>query len=1387
MIGSKLTDRMASLSPAKRALLEKRLRERGVESLPVQTIPRRAEREFAPLSFAQQRLWFLNQLEPESSAYNEGSVLRLTGQLDLDSLHRAVNHVVERHEVLRTNFVMVDGNPMQRIAHHRTVEIPCVDLRSYAGEKRDARVEELIGVTGRRPFDLTRDLMLRPLLIRVADREHILMLVKHHIASDGWSSGIFRRELASCYEAFAKGEIPALPELPIQYADYAVWQRKWLQGEALESHLSYWKQQLSGVPVLKLPTDHPRPAVQTYRGAKHSFALSPALTDRLKTLSREKGVTLFMTLLAALQALLYRYTGQHDFSVGSPIAGRTRPETEGLIGFFVNTLVLRADLSGDPTFGELLARVRKAALEAYDHQELPFEKLVQEINPDRTLGQTPLFQVMFAYQNLPHRNTKIPGLTVAPVDRENHIAKFDLYARFSDGPDGLLGSIEYNTDIYEPGTIARIAEHLTVLLEGLVADPERRLSDLAILTDGEKRRLLIDWNDTERDYPRNKTVHELFEAQAERTPDAVAAVLGDAQLTYGELNRRSNRLAHYLRKLGVGPDVMVGICIERSLETIVGLLAILKAGGAYVPLDPSYPEERLAFMLEDIQATVLLTEQKLLQHFPACSPRVVCLDRDGEEIARQPHENLEDRTTPDNLAYVIYTSGSTGKPKGVEIPHRAITRLLFGVDYVRLDASQTFLHLAPISFDASTFEIWGALLHGAKCVLPAQRLPSPAELGCLLHQHKVSILWLTASLFNVVVDEAPEALSEVRQLLIGGEALSVPHVRRALSLLPSTQIINGYGPTESATFTCCYPIPAELDETTISIPIGRPIGNTQVYILDSHLNPAPTGAPGELYIGGDGLARGYLARPELTNERFIPNPFSREPGQRLYKTGDLARYLADGNIEFLGRLDNQVKIRGFRIELGEIESVIAQHPVVREAVVVARDDAPGEKRLAAYVVPKRESPPTTDYLRRFLQEKLPHYMIPSAFVHLESLPLTPNGKVDYRALPDPRNPDSRDRREYIVPRDETERILCRVWSEVLGIDRVGLDDDFFASGGHSLLAAKLFTRLDEAFGRSLPLGVLFNAPTVRLLAERYRCAPEPKARSARIPLWTAGTLPPIFGVPGVFGNVICFAELSRELGSDQPFYGLQSIGLDGAHAPLDSVEEMATLYVGEIRSVQPQGPYAIVGACFGATVAYEMARRLLAAGEEVAFLGLLDPTRREGKSASGGPALTMRILKRGAAFGSFLSNRVRLYREEMRPLGATERVKHLASKLRLLGGLIGNYNALKGTERELNQIEVYRANLLALDRYRRKPLEGCLRSLAILATKRRTRSRAEEQLDWSVFWKGNIMHHLVPGKDSGDMLRGKNAGILAVILRERLKAAFAESLEHAPPLRRHGT
>jgi aspartate racemase len=1038
-------------------------------------------------------------------------------------------------------------------------------------------------------------------------------------------------------------------------------------------------------------------------------------------------------------------------------------------------LVLRSDLSGNPTFGELLDRVRKTALEAYDHQDFPFEKLVEELQPERSLSYSPLFQVMFVLQNTPPSIIKLGSLRVNSVRMAGETAKFDLTLSLHEEAGELKGYLQYNTDLFATATIKRMLGHFGTLLEGIVSNPQARVSELPILTDAEKHQLLMEWNDTERDYPKDKRIEQLFEEQVERTPDAVSVVFDGQELTYRELNSRANQLAGYLQKQGVVPETLVGICMERSLEMVVGILGVLKAGGAYVPLDPSYPSQRLAFMIRDSRAEVILTQRLVLEHLRDHRAKMIALDRDWDEIAEESPTNGQIHGSADSIAYVMYTSGSTGEPKGVEIPHRGIARLCFGVDYVRLDANQTFLHMAPIAFDASTFEIWGALLHGARCALYPKETPSPKELAKLLKKHQVSTLWLTSALFNTVIDEAPEALKGVSQLLIGGEALSTFHVERALALLPQTQIINGYGPTESTTFTCCYPIPRELSASISSIPIGRPIGNSQVYILDRCHQPVPIGVTGELYIGGDGLARCYLNQPELTDQKFMLNPFSRDPQSRLYKTGDLGRYLQDGNIEFIGRTDNQVKIRGYRIELGEIEAVLGQHPGIREVKVLAYEDHPGDKKLAAYIVIETNQPATGSDLRNYLREKLPGYMIPSVFISLDSLPLTPNGKVDYRALPDPHGQYAREKNAYVAPRDGTEEFICQLWSGALKIDRVGIDDDFFSLGGHSLLAAKLFARLDEKFGRSLPLGVLFAAPTIRSLAERYRTPIEPKARSVVVSLRKAGALPPIFAVPGVFGNVVCFADLASELGFQRPFYGLQSLGLDGTEPPVGSIEEMARLYVKEMQSIQADGPYVILGACFGATVAYEMTRQLLAAGEEVGFLGLLDPTRREGNIAGKNPESIPRIFRRAAAFRNLALDRLQLYREEMRKLCVIDRVNYLAAKFRMLSRLIGNKNAFKGTERELNQIEVYRANLLALDVYRREPLDGRLRAFEVFETTRPGRANMRDRIDWQAFWKGPIKNHKVPGKDSGDMLSGENARVLGALITQRLHLALHAS------------
>jgi amino acid adenylation domain-containing protein len=1090
---------LVGLSDAKRALLGMKLAAKHNDSR--SEIPRLPRHDHIPLSRSQEALWFLDQFEPNNNHYNEPVAFRLLGSLNLEPLQEAIDFIVFRHEVLRTTFTAVDGVPAQLVSPVQPLKLRMIDLSQVPTDEREEKIQELLKEETRRLFNLSSDLMLRVVVLKLGPEEHILLLVMHHIVSDGWSMGILYRELSALYEAFSQGKPSPLPDLPIQYADFAVWQREWLQGEVLERQISYWKEQLAGIPaVLNLPTDHPRPTVQSYRGAWRSIRLSKELTEAVKTLSRKEGVTLFMTLLAAFQTLLYRYTGQEDIVVGSPIANRNRAEIEGLIGFFVNTLVLRTKFDGDPTFKELLVRVREMALGAYAHQDLPFEKLVEERHPERSLNHTPLFQVMFVLQNAPTMSLNFGGLRTTAVPISTETAKFDLTLFVSETGGELSGSIEYNSDLFDSDTIERLSGNFQTLLQGIIENPEQRISHLPLLTQAEQHQLLIDRNDTQKGYPRDKCIHELFEAQVEQSPDAVAVTFEGERLSYRELNARANQLARHLIKNGVGPEVVVGICMERSLEMMVGLLGILKAGGAYMPLDPNYPNERLAFMLEDTHAAVLVSQTRMLTYLPESCARIVCLDRDYGEIAHESSENTISGATAQNLAYVIYTSGSTGQPKGVEVLHRGVLRLVFEVDYVQVGVNETFLHLSPDSFDASTFEIWGALLNGAKCVFFPGKIPSPNEIASTLRHHEISTLWLTASLFNTIIDEAPETLSSVRQLLIGGEALSVAHVRRALALLPHTQIINGYGPTESTTFACCYPIPVQLDDSVSSIPIGRPIANTEVYLLDSQLSPVPIGVAGELYIGGDGLARGYLNRPELTAEKFIAHPFKKD-GARLYKTGDVARYRSDGNIEFLGRMDHQVKVRGYRIEAGEIESALGQHPEVREAVVLARvEDSLGDpstgRRLVAYVVPRREPAPTITELKNYLKQKLPPFMIPSAFVLLNTLPLTANGKIDRRALPAPDQSRPEIEESYVAPLTPEEQLLAEIWAEVLKLEKVGIHDNFFELGGHSLLATQAISRIQRMFKVELPLRALFERPTVAELANRVE---EIRGKERRLP------------------------------------------------------------------------------------------------------------------------------------------------------------------------------------------------------------------------------------------------------------------------------------------------
>ena len=1050
-----------------------------------------------PLSFAQQRLWFLDQLEPGNPFYNISRSVRLKGSLNVAALEQSLNEIVRRHEVLRTSFTDVDGHPVQKIASALNITLPIINLGELSQEEREVEGRRLASLQARQSFDLTQDALLRGTLLRLEEEDHMLVFVIHHIVADGWSTGVIIHEITALYKLFYRNKPSSLPELPVQYADFAIWQRKWLQ-IVQSSQMAYWKQQLGGnLPVLQLPTDRPRPAIQTFRGRKQPWQISKTLTEALKSLSQREAVTPFMTMLAAFKTLLYRYTNQADILIGSPIANRNRQEIEGLIGFFVNTLVLRTDLSGNPSFNELLQRVRQVTLDGYAHQDLPFEQLVEELQPERNLRYTPLFQVMFVLHNAPMEELKLPDLSLSPMEVEPETSLFDLTVYLRETEQGMMGLFEYNSDLFDTATIDQMQGHFQTLLEGIVANPNQHLSDLPILTATEQQQLLVDWNQTSIDYP-SICIHQLFEAQVKQTPNAIAVVFEDQQLTYQELNVRANQLAHYLRSLGVEPEVLVGIGVERSLEMVIGLLGILKAGGAYVPLDPSYPKERLVFMLENSQPSVLLTQQHLVKSLPTYkAQQVVCLDSDWKLIGQESRENPLCNITCDNLAYVIYTSGSTGKPKGAMNTHKGVcNRLLWMQDAYQLTVADKVLQKTPFSFDVSVWEFFWTLMTGARLVVAQpEGHRDPNYLVNVITQQQITTIHFVPSMLQVFLQaESLKTCKCLKRVIASGEALPAQLQKRFFSYLDA-ELHNLYGPTEAAvdvTFWACVQQSDSEDNSTThqkTIPIGRPIANIQIYLLDQHFNPVPVGVTGEVHIGGVGVGRGYLNRPELTALKFIPNPFSDQPNARLYKTGDLARYLPNGEIEYIGRIDNQVKLRGFRIELGEIEAVLANHPAVEQTVVLDQEDTHGNKRLVAYVVASPQYQPSekqvseiVPQLRHFLQEKLPDYMVPSAFVTLEALPLTPNGKVDRRSLAASGLTQVESEEILVARSTPVEEILAGIWAEILDLDQVGIHDNFFELGGHSLLATRVISQIQKVFKLKLPLHRLFDSPTVAKLA-----------------------------------------------------------------------------------------------------------------------------------------------------------------------------------------------------------------------------------------------------------------------------------------------------------------
>ncbi|GCE62618.1 non-ribosomal peptide synthetase [Microcystis aeruginosa] len=1165
--------------------------------LPIQPVARDGH---LPLSFAQQRLWFLHYLSPDSRSYNTLEILQIEGNLNLTVLEQSLGELINRHEIFRTTFPTVSGEPIQKIALPSRFQLKVDNYQDLDENEQSAKIQQVAELEAGQAFDLTVGPLIQFKLLQLSPQKSVLLLKMHHIIYDGWSFGILIRELSALYEAFLNNLSNPLPPLSIQYADFAVWQRQYLSGEVLDKQLKYWQEQLATVPpVLTLPTDRPRPAIQTFQGGVERFQLDQNVTQSLKKLGQDHGATLFMTLLAAFGVLLSRYSGQSDLLVGSPIANRNQAAIEPLIGFFANTLALRINLSENPSFLELLKQVKQTTLEGYAHQDLPFEMLVEKLQPDRDLSRNPLVQVIFALQNVSQDAWNLSGLSIEslPLLVEETV-RCDLEVHCWETSEGLAMDWVYSTDLFDSSTIERMNGHFMTLLEGIIANPCERVSQLPLLTKSEQQQLLIDWNNTQVDYPQDKCIHQLFEEQVERTPDAVAVVFENQQLTYTELNCRANQLAHYLQTLGVGAEVLVGISVERSLEMIVGLLGILKAGGAYVPLDPDYPTERLQFMLEDCEATVLLTQSNLKDKLPLAqvlqSDRVLYLDKD--KFAQYPIYNPTVQNKPNNLTYVIYTSGSTGQPKGVMIEHQSLVNLsLSWGKLFHVKPQSRLLQFGSFSFDLSIGEIATSLSHGACLYLAKKETLLPTQtLVDFLEMNKITHSFLSPSALSVL----PQAnLSHLENMTVGGEACSINVIEKWAN---QRRLFNCYGPTEAtvtATLSLCQANGQKPN-------IGKPLDNIRVYILDENQQILPTGIPGELCIAGVCLARGYLNRPDLTAEKFIEvNLLGRN--ERIYKTGDLATWQTDGNIEYLGRIDNQVKIRGFRIELGEIEAVLSQCPDVQNTAVIVREDTPGDKRLVAYVVLTSDSQITTSELRQFLANQLPAYLVPNTFVILDDLPLTPNGKCDRRSLP---IPDDQTRKNIpkIGPRNLVELQLAQIWSEILGINNIGIQENFFELGGHSLLAVSLINRIEQKLDKRLPLTSLFQNGTIASLAQLLAQETTQPASSPLIAIQSQGDKTPFFAVHPIGGNVLCYADLARNLGTKQPFYGLQSLGLSELEKTVASIEEMAMIYIEAIQTVQASGPYYLGGWSMGGVIAFEIAQQLLTQGQEVALLALID-------------------------------------------------------------------------------------------------------------------------------------------------------------------------------------
>ena len=1204
------------LSPEQQALLQQRLRGSLQRRDAVRSIGRSGATE-GPLSFGQQRFWFLDQLEPGQPVYHVCFGLRLTGKLDDAAVEYSVGEIVRRHEALRTRYESRDGTVVQVVDAPRRVSVPRADILQHTGEED---IRQRLAEEGNRPFDLSRDFPIRAKLFRLGAEQHILLFSMHHIAADAWSIDLLLKEWSTLYNARLMDKDAELPELPIQYLDFARWQQESMHDHALKEQLAYWEQRLGDKPAaLDTPTAYPRPTMPSHAGATLSRLLAPDLSGALSKVAQQAGASKFMVLLAAFKVLLHRYSGQGDIVVGSPMSRRTLHETENLIGLFLNVSVLRTDVSGNPTFRELLQKVRQTTLEAFANQSVPFEKIVEQLQPSRDLSRTPFFQVMFTLQDpATPPVTLVGGARGEAFELDLDVSPYELTLLMQEKDDGLEATLEYKTELFSAEMIDRMLQHYQTLLEAAVENLDARLSELPLLTTAERRQLLVEFNPRPVDFARDKCLHELFEAQAARTPQAPAVRFGPQVLTYGELNERANQLACHLGSLEVGIETPVGICMERSPEMIVAVIAILKAGGAYVPVEPDEPPERLAFKLRDASVAVLLTHESVVKTLGdevlGNGPIVVAVDRDEAAISRQSSQNIASKARPDNLAYIIYTSGSTGSPKGVMVEHRALVNHSVGMaQQFGLCSTDRVLQFAPLSFDVSAEEIFPTLLTGGTLVLrPAGLAVSIQDFHPFLVNEGLSVLNLPTPYWSewMSVMEAEQlALPEsLRLVIVGSDTVTREHYARWRTLADDgVRWCNAYGTTEATITTTIYE-PKQGEPPPHCVPIGRPAMNTQVYILDGHGQLAPIGVPGEIHVGGEEVARGYLNRPDATLTNFVPDRFSRRPGAKLNRTGDFGRWLGDGNIEFLGRRDNQVKIRGFRIETGEVEAALLEHPGVREVVVAPRLDTRGEKCLVAYVVAKEESPQLVGKLLEFLRSRLPGYMVPATVMILRELPRLKSGKIAIHALPVPHGERPDLEENFVAPSDSLEQKLANVWRQVLGVERVGVFDNFFNLGGHSLLAVRLFTEIEKLTGWSLPVLTLFQSPTVKGLADAIRRMQSSEAPSLVVPIRGEGTREPLFLAHGAGGGMLWgYANLAKYLDAGRPVYAFNSLDNEGLDE-FKTIEEMAAHYIQELRAVQPRGPYHVGGYCFGGLVAYEMAQQLVARGECVALLVLMNAT-----------------------------------------------------------------------------------------------------------------------------------------------------------------------------------